>query len=229
MAHERGHLGRGVALVQVDAPRVDDHGNLVDGADKRLEAVAFDGTRLRGEALDVVVVDAAHRLDQALQVPQARAQHDSDGVLDGRRAGLDDVFGDHADPLLLEQAGIHAVACRQLSGVGTIVDQPAAARGAFLLQHGERYLGCLSCGAFTRSPGDERVGHVLPSVKEHALPHDLGRRSRTRKPRGPLGAHGACVAFARERDDLGARLGAAVVTDGLTEQARADRDPHRRS
>jgi len=112
VAHERGDLGRAVALVQMDAARVHDHGDVVHGAHERLEGVSLDGRGVAREALDVVVIDAADGLDQALEVAEARSEHDGDGMLDGRLDVLHGVFGDHADPLLGEQAGAHAHACR---------------------------------------------------------------------------------------------------------------------
>ena len=112
MAHERGHLRGAVSLVQVDTAGVHDHGDLVHGAHERLEVVPFDGRGVGRESLYVVIVDVANRLDQAFEVAQARSEHDGHGVLDGRLDVLNGVFGDHADPLLGEQAGAHAHACR---------------------------------------------------------------------------------------------------------------------
>ena len=123
VTHQRGDLGGTEALVEVDATRVDHHRHVVNGANGCLEDVAAHGVCRGREALDVVVVDAPHGLDQTSQVPQARPQDDGDGILHRRLASLDDVLGDHADPLLLEPGGKCAVPGGERTGIGPIVDE----------------------------------------------------------------------------------------------------------
>ena len=135
MAHEGRDLGRAVALVQVDAPGVHDHGNIVNRADGGLELVAAYGAGLLGEPVDVMVVDAADGLNQLSKVTKARPQHDGDGMLDGRLAALDSVFRNHADTFFLEEARKHAVSLGQTSRICTIVNDSDPARGALCLQN----------------------------------------------------------------------------------------------
>lgn len=105
VAHERGHLGPAVALVEVDAARVDDDRHAVERADRGLEPVAGDGARVGREPLDVLVRNAAHGLHEAGERTKAAAKHDGHRVLHARAAPLDDVLINHDDPLPLERPG----------------------------------------------------------------------------------------------------------------------------
>ena len=127
MTHERGHLGGGVALIEVDAPGVDHHGDVVDRAHGGLEAMPRHGARRGREAVDVLVVDASDRAHERPQMPQPAPEHDGDGVLHARLAGADGVLGDHADPLPREPVGKDAAARNKSSRVGSIVDESDAA------------------------------------------------------------------------------------------------------
>ena len=82
MTNERGDLGSGVALVEVDASRIHDHRHTVDCADGGLEAMTGHRAGILGKALDVVVVDATHVLDETSQVSETGSEHDGDGMLD---------------------------------------------------------------------------------------------------------------------------------------------------
>ena len=74
-----------------------------------------------------MVVDAAHGLDELGQMPQARPQHNGNGMLHRGLAGLNRLLANHADPLLLEEASKDALPLGQVTGIGTIVDDVDAA------------------------------------------------------------------------------------------------------
>ena len=226
VAHERGHLGGGVALVEVDAPGVDDHGNVVDRADRGLKAVTGHGTRGEREALDVAVVDAAHGAHEPRQVPEAAPQHDGDGVLDARLARSHGVLGDHADPLPREPLGKDALARNEPSGIRPIVDEADPARRALCLEHGQRD---------RRAAGERRAalgaegklgGHVTTVGEKHAPGALLRRRPRHGQARRRLGAHAHDVDLLGKLEDLVNGLGAPVIADGGPKQAGAYRDAH---
>ena len=109
MTHEGCHLGRTVALVEMDASRIDHHRHLVDGANGQLEAVVAHGCRICGKSIDVMVVDAAYGPHELCQVPKPRSQDQGNGMLHRRLTGLDDILAHHTNPLLLEKAHEHAV------------------------------------------------------------------------------------------------------------------------
>ena len=55
VTHERADLLRAVALVEMDAPGIDHHRDLVDGADGHLKAVTRNGPGVNGKALQAIL------------------------------------------------------------------------------------------------------------------------------------------------------------------------------
>ena len=231
VAHERGHLGRAVALVEVDAARVDDDRHAVERADRGLEPVTGDGARVGREPLDVLVRNAAHGLHEAGERTKAAAKHDGHRVLHARAAPLDDVLINHDDPLPLERPGAQPRAAHESPCEAPIVDQAMAAGGALGLQDGQRRRALPR--TVERHRNSPLVGgrHVGASRGDDARAAQLRGRPGASQPAVHLGtdAHDApaLLAHAPAQGGHGSRRASAtVIAAALAQQTSADDDVH---
>ena len=179
MTHEGGHLGRTIALVEVDAARVDDDGHAVERADRGLEPVAGNGAGVCREPLDVLVRNATNGLHEPGKRAKPAAKHDGHRVLHARAAPLDDALINHDDPLPLERPGKKPRAAHESPCEAPIVDQAVTAGGALGLQDGKRRRA-LPC-AVERSVHSPLVGmrHIGATHRDDAVPTDLRGWART--------------------------------------------------
>ena len=105
VAHKRGHLGRIIALIKVDATRIHDDGHSIDSTDRRLKRMPGNRASRNRESVDISIRNSTDRLDRSSERTQTTSEDDGNGMLDARTATLDNLLINHDDSLLFESTG----------------------------------------------------------------------------------------------------------------------------
>ena len=105
VAHKRGHLGRIIALIKVDATRIHDDGHSIDSTDRRLKRMPGNRASRNRESVDISIRNSTDRLDRSSERTQTTSEDDGNGMFDARTATLDNLLINHDDSLLFESTG----------------------------------------------------------------------------------------------------------------------------